>query len=156
MPRGPTWPFQAGTLKAVGYNGGSPDCNDERQTAGAPAKIQLTVQTNPKGLQADRSDVVLVTAAVVDKDGNINPIAGNPITFAVSGPGNYRGGCNDYLPNTTGKPTLFAEAGQIRVSVRSTNAPGTITISATSPGLESGSVQVESHAVTNPTVSSTP
>lgn len=141
-----TWedvPFEPGTIKATGYNAGSPDCWDQRKTAGDPARIQLEVMTDPNGMKADRVDVALVTATVVDKDGIPHPLADNDITFAVEGPGNYRGGANMTIPATTGKTTLKAEAGKIRVSVRSTDKPGTVTVTATSPGLESGKVQFE-------------
>ncbi len=138
-----TWedvPFEAGTLKATGYNAGSPDCWDQRVTAGPPAGIKLEVETDPDGMKADRADVALITATIVDKDGNPHPLADNKITFAVSGPGNYRGGANMAIPGTTGKPTLTAEAGKIRVAVRSTDQPGTVTVTATSDGLQSGKI----------------
>jgi beta-galactosidase len=80
---------------------------------------------------------------VMDRDGNVHPLAENDITFAVTGPGNYRGGANMAIPNTTGKPTLKAEAGKIRVSVRSTDKPGKVTVTATSPGLEPGTVSFD-------------
>ncbi|HSV14545.1 MAG TPA: DUF4982 domain-containing protein, partial [Tepidisphaeraceae bacterium] len=117
-----TWeevPFEPGVIKAIGYNAGSPDAFDERHTAGPPARIQLEVMTDPNGMKADRADVAIITASVLDRDGNVHPLAENDITFAVTGPGNYRGGANMAIPNTTGKRTLKAEAGKIRVSVRS-------------------------------------
>ena len=141
-----TWenvPFTPGRLKAVGYNGGSPDAFDERVTAGSPAKIHLECFTNPKGMRADRSDVAVITATIVDKDGNWHPLADSKITFKVDGSGNYRGGFNDYLEHTTGQTSLLAEAGKIRVSVRSTNQPGKVTVTASADGLESGSVSFE-------------
>jgi len=136
-------PFSPGHLKAVGYNSGSPDVFDERVTAGAPAKIKLECLTNPKGMHADRSDVAIITATVVDKDGNWHPLADPKITFKVEGPGNYRGGFNDYIEPTTGQASLLAEAGKIRVSVRSTDQPGKVTVTASAEGLEPGSVSFE-------------
>ncbi len=136
-------PFSPGCLKAVGYNSGSPDAFDERVTAGPPAKIKLECLTNPKGMRADRSDVAIITATIVDKDGNWHPLADNQITFQTDGPGNYRGGFNSYLENTTGKPSLLAEAGKIRVSVRSTDQPGKVSVTARAEGLEPGSISFE-------------
>lgn len=141
-----TWenvPFEPGTIKATGYNAGSPDCWEERKTAGAPARIQLEVMTNPDGMKADRADVAIITASVMDAEGTVHPLAENDITFAVAGPGNYRGGANMTIQGTTGKPTLKTEAGKIRVAVRSTDKPGTVTVTAKSPGLESASVSFE-------------
>ena len=94
-------------------------------------------------MRADRSDVAVITATIVDKDGNWHPLADSKITFKVDGSGNYRGGFNDYLEHTTGQTSLLAEAGKIRVSVRSTNQPGKVTVTASADGLESGSVSFE-------------
>jgi len=99
--------------------------------------------TNPKGMHADQSDVAIITATIVDKDGNWHPLADNKITFQTDGPGNYRGGFNSYLENTTGKPSLLAEAGKIRVSVRSTDQPGKVTVTARAEGLDPGNIAFE-------------
>jgi beta-galactosidase len=134
--------FAAGTLRAVGKNsGGTVQCGDTVKTAGAANRIMLSVITNPDGMKADRSDVALVDAAIVDASGVVCPLDSSAITFSVSGPGNYRGGYNSYKENTTGKTTLNAESGRIRVGVRSTNVAGTVTVTATtSTGLQSGTV----------------
>jgi beta-galactosidase len=141
-----TWenvPFEPGMIKATGYNAGSPDAFDERHTASAPAAIKLEVMTDPDGMKADRADVALITATIVDANGVWHPLADNDITFAVTGPGNYRGGANMTIQGTTGKPTLKAEAGKIRVSVRSTDKAGTVTVTASSPGLQPGKVSFD-------------
>lgn len=135
--------FEPGKLKAVGYVGGSPDAFEEKITAGSPASIKLEYFTNPHGMKADRSDVAIITATVVDKEGNEHPLAEPDITFAVSGPGNYRGGFSDHLDGMTGKTTLPAEAGKIRVAVRSTNQAGKVTVTASSEGLQSGSISFD-------------
>jgi len=135
--------FEPGKIEAIGYNGGSPDVYDERVTAGAPAAIKLDYFTNPDGMRADRSDVAIITATIVDKDGNWHPLADPKITFAVAGPGNYRGGFNSYIEGTTGKESLLAEAGKIRVSVRATDKPGKVTVRAISKGLEQAIVSFD-------------
>jgi hypothetical protein len=40
-------------------------------------------------------------------------------------------------------PSLLAEAGKVRVSVRSTDKPGTVTVTARAEGLEFGRVSFE-------------
>jgi hypothetical protein len=136
-----TWsmlPFAPGILRAEGRRAGAVRCIDERKTAGKPDSIALSVVVNPAGIQADGVDVALVDARIVDSLGNRCPTADNLIVFDVTGPGRYCGGYNSYIQNTPGKKTLAAEAGLIRVGIRSTDVQGTIAIQATSPGLKSG------------------
>jgi beta-galactosidase len=138
-----SWPnvaFQAGTLRAAAKIGGTVRAGDTIQTSGAADHIALSAITNPAGMKADRSDVALVDATVVDANGIVCPTAANPITFAVSGPGSYRGGYNSYIEGTPGKTTLNAEAGLIRVGIRSINQAGTVTVTATSGTLKQGTV----------------
>ena len=86
------------------------------------------------------------SGVAVDNAGNLCPLDSHNITFSVSGPGNYRGGSDNYV--TVGKPLSYhspldpelrAEGGMCKVAVRSMFTPGTVTVSAASPGLDSGS-----------------
>jgi len=147
-----TW--QAGTLRAEGLDAnGNVVCFDEKKTAGAPARIVLTVDSHvvkPNGevfqFRANGTDAATILATIVDADGNWCPTATNIVTFSVSGPGNYRGGTDQMV--TAGQPlgyhapldpNLSAEGGMCKVAVRTTFTPGTVTVTATSPGLASGS-----------------
>lgn len=136
--------FQPGSLRAVGRINGIEVCSDERNTAGEPHYIALSVITDPEGMKADGSDVALVDAVVVDSLGIWCPTADNQITFRVSGPGTYRGGYNSYIQNTPGKTMLHAEAGRIRVGIRSTEIPGVITVGATAEGLQPATISFTS------------
>jgi hypothetical protein len=82
---------------------------------------------------------------VVDSAGIWCPLDSHNITFSVSGPGNYRGGADNYV--TVGQPLTYhapldpelrAEGGMCKVAVRSMFTPGTVTVTATSPGLGQG------------------
>ena len=145
--------WASGTLLANGLDaGGAVVCSDQKQTAGASDHIVLipdtpTVQANGDTFQitANGTDAKLILAKVVDANGITCPLASNVITFSVSGPGNYRGGANQYV--TAGQPlgyhapldpNLAAEGGLIKVAVRSTFTPGVVTVNATSPGLGAG------------------
>ena len=145
--------WEPGSLKAVGLDSaGRPVCTDERRTSGNPARIVLTVEpqlTRPDGRQfrvrANGSDVALITAKIVDREGTLCIDAGNNLEFSVSGPGEYRGSYNFYVdparPATWHAPCdheLQAEGGLMRVAVRSTFQPGRVRVNATSPGLKSG------------------
>ncbi len=145
--------WAAGTVRAEGLDAsGNVVCFDERTTAGAPAKIVLSVEpplVKPDGdtfqITANGSDAAFILAKVVDANGIWCPTASNPVTFSVSALGNYRGGSDQYV--TSGKPIdyhspldpeLSAEGGMCKVAVRSMFTPGTVTVTAASAGLTSG------------------
>lgn len=84
-PRNWSVDYEAGTIKAVGANGGKIAANYELRTAGKPAKILLTVDKNK--VANDWNDVVYVTATVVDENGIIIPTASDSIKFDARGAG---------------------------------------------------------------------
>ena len=148
--------WESGTLKAVGLDeNGKEICSDQVITAGEPDHIDLSLVTEvekPDGtsfkIEANGSDAAFILAKVVDKDGNVCPTASNPITFNISGPGNYCGSWNqlvypDKPPgfHSPGDHELYAEAGLIKVAVRSTFTPGDVTVTASSPYLKNGSTK---------------
>ncbi len=145
--------WAAGTLKAEGLDSsGNVVCSDQKITAGNPDHIVLTVDSaivKQDGevfqIKANGSDAAFIAARVVDAQGNLCPTASNNVTWSVSGPGNYRGGSDAYV--TTGEPLgyhspldpeLAAEGGMCKVAVRSTFVSGTVTVTAASPGLGTG------------------
>ncbi len=152
-----TW--EPGTIEAVGLDAdGNPVCRESAVTAGDPYAVEVTVEPNspaPSGtrfpLRANGSDAVVVTARVVDKDGNWCPRADNLLRFDVDGEGVYKGGYNFYVTDgkdmgyhAPGDPELQAEGGLIRAAVRTTFTPGRITVTVTSPGLKPGTATVSS------------
>ena len=142
----PSVAWQAGELKAVGSNGGTEACEDKLTTVGDPKRIKLTPIVGPKGLQADGSDVALIDVEVVDDKGQRCPTDEARIDFKVSGPCVWRGGYNSGIVGSTNNLYLNTECGINRVAVRSTLTPGTITVSASRDGLESGSVDIVSNS----------
>ncbi len=139
--------FEPGTIKAVATKAGKIVAQEELKTAGPPAALKLTVHTGPNGLQADGSDVALIDFEVVDAQGNRCPTDEARVDFAVDGPVIWRGGfCSDQV-NSTNNLYLNDECGINRVAIRSTLTPGTITLTATRPGLAPATVQIPSHAM---------
>jgi hypothetical protein len=144
--------FAPGTLRAECLDAtGAVKAFDEKVTAGAAAKIVLSVEPQlikPSGeaflIKANGSDAAFILAKVTDADGNWVPTANNVITFAVTGPGEYRGGSDQLIGgggnnwHSPGDPNLNAEGGMCKVAVKSTFAPGTVTVTATAAGLASG------------------
>jgi beta-galactosidase len=147
----PNVPYAAGTIKAVGYNAaGTQMAVDTRSTAGAAAKLVLTPHTSPAGLRATGSDFALVDCEVQDASGNRCPTASNSITWAVTGPAEYRGGMAGGKDGNYILATSFpVECGQSRISVRASTTPGAITVTASASGLTGASVNFTSAAVDN-------
>jgi hypothetical protein len=167
--------FQSGTLTAIGYDANHrPVVTTRLVTAGAPTAIRLTLHTGPGGLHADGSDLALVDVEVVDKSGRRVPIALNIIHFTLTGPAEWRGGIaqgtakaeplNTALADTQGLAAtpvtpflhydnyilsrdLPVEGGINRVSIRSTEQPGTITLTARAEGLPPAHLTLVSRAV---------
>jgi beta-galactosidase len=137
-------PYEAGVLKAVGYQGGAPVCEQEIHTAGAPAAVVLSADKTT--VDADGRDAVQLTAEIVDAAGNVVPDADNAVTFAVAGPGALIGVDNgdpashdDYKARV--RPAFH---GLCLAIVQSTFAAGSITVTATAEGLQPATVTVTS------------
>jgi beta-galactosidase len=129
--------YAPGVLAARGRSGAQ-QVTDERKTAGAPARIELRpdVQQVKSG---DPESYAYVTAAIVDKDAVVVPSAFHTITFSSYGPG-------ELLPQTwAGYPTGFtwnAVAGMTAIAFRATGRIGRAVITAYSPGLREGRVEI--------------
>ncbi len=173
-------PWVSGTVTAECLNAaGSVVASDSRTTAGTESKIVLTVVpelTKPNGtafqVTANGSDAAFVTATIEDANGNWEPLASDLVTFSVNGPATYQGGTQQYVSTNTdaystatssyiggvpdafyhspGDPELQVEGGMTRIALRSQFTPGTVTVTATAPGLTSGSVSFPIVAVPDP------
>jgi hypothetical protein len=164
--------FAAGTLSAECLDAfGAVVATDSKVTAGAAAKVVLKVSpgvVRPDGssfaITANGSDAAFVTAEIQDANGNVVPTAANLVTFAVSGPATYMGGSEQYVAtgsdtySTTGgrgainyhapgDPELAAEGGTTKVALLSQFTTGTVTVTATSPGLTTGTASYAIQAV---------
>ena len=120
------------------------------------------------------SDAAFVVAQVEDANGNLVPTAADNVTFSVSGPATYMGGTQQLVADPSlstyyedafskansaviqglqyaffhspGDPELNFEGGLQKIALRSTFSPGTVTVTASAPGLASGSVTLTSVA----------
>jgi len=131
-------PYQPGVLRAVAHAEGK-ETADERKTAGEAAKIVLETD-EPKLVSGDRESLAYITAYVTDKNGTVVPDATQAITFTLYGPG-------ELLPQTwlghgTGL-TWNVVAGMTRIALRATERSGGAVVSAVSPGLRMGRVNVD-------------
>lgn len=140
--------FEPGEIEARGCTpDGKVIATDAIKTAGPPARVKLTAITAPGGWRADGSDVALIDAEVVDKDGRRCPTFYGPASFDVTGPAVWRGGYNSGREHSTNATTLGLECGINRVALKSTLQAGTVTIKATVPGVGEGEVQIPSRSI---------
>lgn len=89
--------FDPGEVKAVSRKDGKVVCEQVIKTAGAPAKIRLSVDYKGK-------NTTFITAEVVDKDGNLCPWADDDICFIYEGEGGILGtdnGCQTSMERFT-------------------------------------------------------
>ncbi|MGD0251473.1 MAG: beta-galactosidase GalA [Verrucomicrobiota bacterium] len=134
-------PWTSGTLQAIGYSHLVPVITNTWTTSWTPVAIALWPDRNT--ILADGRDVSVVTVAGLDAQGNVVPTASNTVSFAVSGGaiigvGNGNPGSHDADKGT--QIPLFN--GLAEVIVQSTNAPGSITLSATSSGLPATNITI--------------
>ena len=143
-----TWnvPFQPGQLVAVATENGREVARDEVTTAGPPRALTLTAEAPV--ITADGKSLSFVTAEAVDSRGVTAPSADNPISFTVTGPGRLAGVDNGREESAAGyqQPDVSAFNGMAVALVRSTGQPGTIRLTATSPGLAAATVTIRSAA----------
>jgi beta-galactosidase len=134
-----TWslPFEPGILQAVGRQEGRAVAEFTLKTAGAPARIELVPDVTR--LAADGRDVCHVEFRVVDADGVRVPDARNAVTFQLEGQGRILGVENGDLntPPDYNAPEHRALRGRGLAILQSTKVAGTMTLKASSPGLES-------------------
>ncbi len=129
-------PYAAGTLQAVGYNFGVPVLTNTVTTAGPPAAIALTPDRST--ILADGRDVSVVKVVVLDAQGNVVPAASNEIYFSINGGtilGVGNGNPSSHEADKASQRAAFN--GLAEVIVQSTVQPGSITLTATSLGLNS-------------------
>lgn len=146
-------PYESGTLEAIGYVKGQPVITDTVCTSGTPAAVLL--QPDRSSILSDGMDVSLVTASVVDSQGNVVATASNSITFTVNsgtilgvGNGNPNDHEADVPTNNVGVRTAFS--GLALVLVQSSTTAGAITVTASSPGLASATTVLTTAATLPP------
>ena len=135
--------YEPGTVKVVAYDAeGNAVAQKEIHTAGKPYRIEL--EADRTAIKADGKDLSFVTVKVVDKDGNLCPMADNEITFRVKGAGSYCAGANgDPISlESFQEPHMHVFSGMMTAIVSSSEEPGEIVLEATSKGLKKGVIVI--------------
>lgn len=136
-------PYQPGTLKAVGLQGGNEVGDCELSTASDAAAIRLIADRAT--IHANGQDLSFVQVEVVDKDGRLQPNADQEIAFTLSGPSAIAGlgsaNMKSEEPYQGTQCRVFH--GQALVVIRSTNQAGSIDLKAHADGLTDGSISIQ-------------
>lgn len=130
--------YEPGELKAVGYKEGKTVGEAVVKTAGKPHSLRLTPDRTV--ITASGEDLSFILVEAHDKEGNLCPLADNPVHFEIGGPGEIAGVGNgdqrSYEPFQADYRKLFY--GKAILIVRSVkDKSGNIKITATSSGLQS-------------------
>ena len=137
MPHSPfTFPdvaYSPGELKAVGYIRGQPVVTTARKTPKEPTHLELMVDDVRHPLVADGADCVFVHARILDDNGTVVPDAKMTVQFKSKG--------DAQIVSETSRP---AEGGIASILIRAGLHPGTITLTASCPGLSSDSITLVS------------
>lgn len=122
-------PWQPGVLKAVAYRKGKEVAHTTERTAGPATKLEIT--TNTADFRNNGRDVAIITVALTDAAGTMNPYADNQVTFKVEGPARLlsleNGNPVDTTPNW-GVNTRRAFFGLTRAFLQSTRDPGDVSV----------------------------
>ena len=119
--------FQPGELRAAAYIHGKPVAEFIRQTAGIPTGIRVSADLSGKDWLADGADTVFIHAQIQDARRQPCWTSAAKVKFSLSGPARI-----------IGPDTVNAAAGIGTILVKSSDEPGTVTVTATSPGLMDG------------------
>jgi hypothetical protein len=131
-----------GILKAVGTKDGK-KVEHSVAMSGEPSGLKLTISHDQ--ITAGKSGMAIVTADIVDSDGNRVIHARNPLHWSVEGAATLIGPAvyqSDYdlFESMEGSGYIHPPVSNI---IRSANQPGNATITVSSPGLDPASVRVK-------------
>jgi len=129
-------PYAPGTLKAVAYKGEAIVATTEQTTAGKPTTVKVIPEETQ--ISADGKDVAHIRIEIVDAEGRMVPHANHEVTVTVEGPARLIGMENGEPIDSTNYKLNHRRAfnGLLLAIIQSERKPGTITVTATSPGLK--------------------
>ena len=140
-----TWqvPYKPGRLEAIGYKDGKEVSRAVVETTGEAKRLRLTPYRPT--LAGDGRDAMPVTVEVLDAKGRPIPTANQMVEFALEGPariiGLGNGDPNCHEPEKGNRRSLFN--GLAQVILQSDETAGTVTLTASAPGLEPATLEFE-------------
>ncbi len=123
-------PYEAGTLKVVGYNNGE---QADEYVLNTPGKLsKIGIRSNKKKVKADDYDVAVITIELLDNDGALITDAEETITFSIEGEAKNLGVDNGWEKNVSSHKdnTVTTHLGKAVIFVQSTKKKGDVVIKA--------------------------
>jgi beta-galactosidase len=135
--------FEPGVLKIISRKAGKVVLTEEEHTAGPAAKIILSADRT--SIKADGKDLSFITVKIVDKNGFIVPDAYDLVDFSVTGAAHIAGVDNGSQISMEPFKANHRKAfhGLCLAIIQADSKTGTISVNATSPGLQSTSVELK-------------
>jgi len=135
--------YEPGELKVDAYKNGIKWAENEVKTSGKPVKLLAAADRDV--INADGKDLTFITVRIADKNGLVVPLSNNLIEFSIEGSGEIVATDNGDPTNIVSFSSHRREAfgGLCLVIVRSnTDKPGSIILTAKSPGLKDVLVKI--------------
>jgi beta-galactosidase len=136
-------PYDPGVLKAVGLKGKKTVNSSQLTTAGEVSKI--TMKADRQTIKADNQDLSYVTVELTDAASVLSPVAENLISFEIEGPGTIIavGNANPMSAESFQLKERKAWHGKCLVVIKSDRNQGEIVLKATSSGLSSSEIKIQ-------------
>ena len=136
--------YQPGELRVVAYDAqGKIVAEKTLKTAGKPYAIEATADRTQ--LKADGKDLAFITVRVVDKNGNLCPMATNKLTVSVKGTGaTYRAMANGDATclEIFHEPTMSAFGGMLMAIMQSSPTGGESDVMISAKGLKAAVINI--------------
>ncbi len=137
-----TVPYEAGTLKVVGYNGGKQAGTDQLNTAAQADHIDVSADRS--FIKADGQDLSYVTVELKDAKGFVDPKTDRLVRFSVEGGASIVGvgNADPMSAESCVQPQRKAWHGKCLVIIRAGKKPGKVTVRAWGDGVKGASVNL--------------
>ncbi|MBR5843900.1 MAG: DUF4982 domain-containing protein [Bacteroidaceae bacterium] len=134
--------YEPGEVRVVSRKDGKEVLSQSIRTAGEPAHIRLTADRT--SIQADGQDLSFVTVEILDKEGNLCPLADNLVTFDIIGNAFIAGVDNGspYSMERFKANHRKAFYGKCLVILQNNGERGTATLTATANGLTEAQIAI--------------
>ncbi len=141
-----TWqvPYEAGELIAVAYRDDREVARSSLKTTGKPAAIRLSADRGE--IHADNQDLAFITVEIIDENGLRVPAADHLVEFQINGAGVLAavGSANPIGTESFRLPKRKAWQGRCLAIIKSTDKPGSITLTVQSENLTPAAIEVQS------------
>lgn len=134
-------PYEKGTIKVIGLNGGKPVAEDSRTTTEKPVRLMLKLENEA---EANGRDIALVSCFCVDEDGREVPNASPYVKFTSNSLGTIVATGSDVCDHIPPKCSdRQMRAGRISVAVLAGEKAGVLKLYAEAENLKSAVLDIE-------------